>query len=53
MVSRKYRFLKQCGYILAAILLVSCGGDSKKFDALSYINAKASQIKFINNKMES
>jgi len=52
MASRKYRFLKQCGYILTAILLTSCGGDSKKFDALSYVNAKVSQVKFINNKME-
>ena len=52
MVSRKYRFLKQCGYILTVLLLASCGGDSKKFDAVSYINAKVSQIKFINNKIE-
>lgn len=52
MANRTVKFFKQSACIFATIVLMSCGTDSK-FDYAAHINAKMSQLTFIDNKIVS
>jgi hypothetical protein len=52
MASRTTKLFKQSASVFAIVLLMSCSTEAK-FDYAAHINAKMSQLTFIDNKLES
>ena len=50
MASSKIKFFKQSASIFTVVLLMSCSTESN-FDYAAHINAKMSQLNFIDNKI--
>ena len=52
MASRTAKLFKQSASIFTIVILMSCSTESN-FDYAAHINAKMSQLTFIDNKLES